>query len=269
MKNVRIYKDDIRIHMLRSLFFTDSVIVFVGTGIIAALLYVVFHYVLHFFSWGYFISALIVSVIFFITFITQRVDNQPFYKILPRALKFKTSTKEQRYSQLEPYFTDFSIKDNYIIRDNSVVTMYRIEPYDVALLNEQDREHFFVKLKQVVHLLPTEAQFIVRKEQAQESDYSSHFFSLYDSSSRSREKLIHKYIEELTSLIRSNSFTTTRHYVAFSVQCAPEKPQGLLNGLHKLNDMGMRFATSVAMCNIDIRALYGYELERFVKDTLR
>ena len=31
--------------------------------------------------------------------------------------------------------------------------LYEVEPFDIALLNDQDREHFFVKLKQMIHVL--------------------------------------------------------------------------------------------------------------------
>ncbi len=54
MKSVRIYKDDIRVHILRSLFFTDSVLVVSGTVFMALILYLVFHYILHIFQLSYF-----------------------------------------------------------------------------------------------------------------------------------------------------------------------------------------------------------------------
>lgn len=269
MRSVRIYKDDIRTHILRSLFFTDTVLVLAGVITISVLVYLVFNNLLHFFNWGYYISALIVTNVFFITFITQRVDNQAIYKVIPRAVKYKLGKKDQRYKDLEPYFVDFSIQDNLILKDSSIVGMYEIEPFDVALLNEQDREHFFVKLKQAIHTLPSQVQLIVRKENAKSKDYSPHFFSLYDSANKKREPLISQYIEDLTNLVNANNFMITKHYAVFSVPCNTLKVNTLVQGVKKLNDLGMRFASALGAANITVRPLENVELKAFAQGTLR
>lgn len=269
MKSVRIYKDDIRTHILRSLFFTDTALVVIGSMIIGSVLYFFFEYVLHMFTWGYFISSLFVGVLSFILFITQRIDNQPIFKVVPRALRFNTSKKNQRFSDLEDYFVNFTIKDNLIMRDNSIIGVYEIEPFDVALLNEQDREHFYVKVKQAIHVLPSQIQFIVKKDAAKASDYSPHFFSLFDSSSKKREPLINQYIEDLTKLVEENHFMMTRHFAVLSTPCNPQKPQNLVQGVKRLNDSGMRFAQSLALSNIAVRALENEELKHFMRETLR
>ncbi len=269
MKSVRIYKDDIRVHILRSLFFTDTVLVVISAVLITGGVYFFFHSILHYFNWGYFVSALIVTVTFFVAFITQKVDNQPISHVLPRAFSFHSKGKQKRYPELEDYFVDFSIQDNLIIRRHSIVRMYEIEPFDVALLNEQDRENFFVKLKQSLHTLPSSVQFIVRKERAKTKDYSKHFFSLYNSSSKKREPLIARYIEDLSNLIDSEQFLITRHYAAFSVSCNSIKPNEKVTAIKKLDDMGIRFASALSLCHIHIRSLENEELIAFTKSTLR
>ncbi len=269
MKNVRIYKDDIRVHILRSLFFTDTVLVVLGSLIITTTLYLFFHYVLHFFNWGYFISSAIVTVIFFVTFITQRIDNQPIYKIALRATTLKTTKKQRRYRELEPYFVDFTIQDNHIIRKGSIIRMYAVESFDVALLNDQDREHFFVKLKQAIHTLPSQVQFIVRKEKVTSNDYSKHFFSLYDASNKKREPLIAQYTHDLKNLLEEETFFITRHYAVFSVSCDTAKPYVKIEAMKKLNDIGMRFASALSQCNISVRPLENTELMEFSQSTLR
>lgn len=269
MRSVRIYKDDIREHVLRSLFFTDTVLAGGGALIIAVIWFLLFHFVLHFFSWGYFGTAVLVSEIFFIGFITQKVDNQPIYKIVPRSLKFKTNKKEHRHSDLEPYFVDFEIQDNLIMRKNAIVKMYEVEPFDIALLNDQDREHFFVKLKQMIHVLPSQVQFIVRKEKAVVEDYSKHFFSLYNDSNTKREPLINQYINDLSSLVKNNSFVTMRHYAVFSVSCDTKKPHEKIKAIKKLSDLGIRFASPLSACNISVRPLIDDQLLHIAQTTLR
>ena len=269
MKSVRIYKDDIRVHVLRSLFFTDTVIALLGALGIGGILYFIFHYVLHSFSLGHFFSALLLTEIAFFALITQKVDNQAIYKIVPRGLTFKNNKKEFRYKDLDSYFTNFSIQDNLLIRKNSIVRIYRVDPFDIALLNNQDREHFFVKLKQMIHVLPSQVQFIVQKEGATTEDYSQHFFSLYDQANAKRETLIASYINELSEFIENHQLLLTRHYAVFSVSCNPNKTDEKVKAIKKLNDIGIRFASSLASCNIQTQVLDNEELISFAQDTLR
>lgn len=269
MKSVRIYKDDIRQHILRSLFFTDNTLFVSGGIIIAVALYISLNYIAHFFSWNIYIALLIVLEIAFIGFITQKVDNQPIYKVIPRGLMFKKSKKKYRQKELESYFIDFTIQDNLIIRKDRLVKILEVEPFDISLLNEQDREHFFMKMKQVIHILPAQIQLIVRKDTAKSADYSKHLFSLYDTSNTKRESLIADYAKDLSTLISDGNFSITRHYAVFSVPCNPMKQHEKIQAIRKLNDMAMRFASALSSCNISVRPLVNEELISFTKETLR
>ncbi len=269
MKSVRIYKDDIRQHILRSLFFTDNTLFISGGVILAITLYICLKYIAHVFSWNIYIASLIVLEIAFIGFITQKVDNQPIYKVIPRGFMFKRSKKKQRQKELESYFVDFAIQDNLIIRKDSIIQMLEVEPFDISLLNDQDREHFFLKLKQVIHILPSQVQFIVKKEKAKVEDYSKHIFSLYANSNERRESLIAEYTQNLSTLISETNFMSTHHYAAFSVSCNPSRQYEKINAIKKLQDMSMRFASALASCNITARPLQGEELINFARNTLR
>ncbi len=269
MRSVRIYKDDIRIHILRSLFFTDTVLITSSAVVIAGLVYLFFHSVLGFFNWGYFISSVFVADIFFVGLITQKIDNQPIFKIIPRAVTFKASNKERRYMNIDPYFTNFSIQDNLIIRPQSVIRIFEIEPFDIALLNDQDREHFYAKLKQALHVLPAQVQFIVKKEKAASSNYSKHFFSLYKGSNKKRESLISKYIQDISKLVDSENFFITKYYGVLSISCNTDSFNEKVQGIKKLSDVSLRFAGALSICNINVRPLDNIELIQFAKETLR
>ncbi len=269
MKSVRIYKDDIRQHILRSMFFTDNTLFISGGVVIAVSLYISLTYIAHLFSWNIYIALLIILEIAFIGFITQKVDNQPIYKMIPRGILFRRSKKQHRQKELESYFVDFTIQDNLIIRKNSMVQLLEVEPFDISLLNDQDREHFFLKLKQMIHVLPSQVQFIVRKEKAKVEDYSKHIFSLYAHSNNKRESLIAEYTSNLSTLIHESNFMATRHYAVFSVSCNSSKQQEKIQAIKKLTDMSMRFASALASCNISVRSLENEELINFAKNTLR
>lgn len=269
MRNVRIYKDDIRQHILRSLFFTDTVLFVTGGLCIALILYLFLTYVAGYFSWDIYLTSLIVGEITFVAFITHKIDNQAIYKVMPRGVTYKTSKKELRQKEIESYFVDFSIQDNLIIRKNSIIKMYEVDPFDIALLNDQDREHFFMKLKQTIHILPSQVQFIVRKERTKMADYSKHLFSLYKSSNDKRESLIAQYSKDLSSLIDTTKFVSTHHYAVFSVPLSGSKSENKVNAIKKLNDLGVRFASSLTSCNISVRQLDNNELIEFAQTTLR
>ncbi len=269
MKNIRIYKDDIRVNVLRSLFFTDTILAMTGALFVGGTWYFLFRNFFHIMPIEYFVSILIVLEIFFLGFITQKIDNQPIYKIIPRALMFKGGQKEFRQRDLESYFVDFSVQDNHIYRKNSIIRMLLVEPFDIALLNDQDRENFFIKLKQTIHVLPSQMQFIVRKEKTLIKDYSQHFFSLYDHSNSKREMLINAYINDLSQLIESHEFMTPRHYAVFSVSCTTAKLSDRVKAIKKLNDVEMSFAGALSACNIQARSLTSNELINFSEFTLR
>ncbi len=90
MKKVRIYKDNIREHILRSLLFTDTVIFIGGAAIIAILIYVLYGKVAPKFDWGIFISITLVTEILFLGAITFKIDNQPIFKLIPRIYLVET-----------------------------------------------------------------------------------------------------------------------------------------------------------------------------------
>ncbi len=269
MKSVRIYKDNIREHVLRSLFFTDTAIAIGGAIVIAAVVFVIFKYFLHFFDWGYYGLTVLTCEVFFIGLVTQKLDNQPIYKIVPRGLKHSVSKKNLRHADIDSYFTDFAIQDNLIVRKNSIISMLAVEPYDIALLNDQDREHFFVKIKQMIHVLPSGVQFIIRKERATMEEYSKHVSSLYKDANTKREPLIHNYLKDLSDLISNHSFVTMRHYAVFSVSCDSKKANEKVKAIKKLSDMSIRFASALSACNITATPLTNNELLHVATTTLR
>ena len=269
MKNVRIYKDDIRTHILRSLFFTDTALIIIGCTLISIVTYLVFIYALKIFNWNYYLSAIFVLTISFIAFITQKIDNQPIYKIATRAIDLKRRKKELRYKDLDGYFTDFYIQDGYIIRNKNIIKICEIEPFDIALLNDQDRERFFVKLKQAIHSFPSEIQIIVTKRKARSADYSSHIFSLYKNSHTEKEMVIKQYAEELSEMVELNSFTITKHYAVLSVSCNTTNSFSKVEGLKKLEDISNRFISNLYMCGISTCSLEKNNLITFFKEQLR
>lgn len=269
MRKARIYKDNIREHILRSLLFTDAAIFIFGAIILAAGIYLIFWKVLHYFDWGQFIASVFFTEVIFMIVITIKVDRQPAFKVLPRLIKHLLTSQKQRYAQLDKYYTDFKIQDSTVVRRKSIIRIYEIEPFDIALLNSQERENFYRNIKQVIHVLPSQLQLIVRRDKAKPADYSKHFFSLYGVSNKSREGFINKYIEGFTWMIEQGNFLVVRYYAVLSTYANTNKVADFVKANSKLDEIEQRFLSTLTMCGVQAQQLGNKELIRFYQSTLR
>ncbi len=269
MRAVQIYKDNLREHILRSLFFGDKVL-FIGGGIIlAGFVFIVFQLVFHSFQTGPFLMVVFVVELCFLIAATLQIDHQPVYKLIPRAVTFSTGKKHYSETQLQPTTSDFRIVDNYIERKKNLIAVYEVEPFDIALLNDDDRELFYQRIKLLLHTLPGKVQIIVRKETALSGDYQKHFFSLYNNALENREGLIGNYITDLTSLLATERFLVMKYYAVFSTSLASTKEHALVQASKRLFDMGTRLSSSLAPSQISTRQLEKEELVAFCKAQLR
>lgn len=269
MRTIRVYKDNVREHIFRSLFFTNSVIFF-GIGIIlAVLIFVLYKFVLQNFEYGFYISTIFIVELLYALIATIRIDNQPIHKIIPRAISHSTGKKHYAMKELDSSTSDFKIIDNYILRKKRLIVVYEIRPFDIALLNEEDRVQFYNKIKTMLHTLPSKVQLIVRKEIAKPSDYQEHFFSLYKDAEPEREQLIENYVNDITHLLDLEKFQMVKYYAVFSTQLTSTKDEAFVHACNRLYDMGTRFSGSLELAHIGIRQLRKDELVTFFQSQFR
>ncbi len=263
MKSVRIYKDNLREHILRSLFLTDTVL-FVGVGIIIAITqFVFFKFVVHFFQTGVYLMSVLIAELLFALVATLRVENQPLYILLPRAFLFLFTKKQYRADELESSTADFNVQGNYIIRHKTLIAVYEIEPFDIALLNEEDKEQFYQHIKMALHTLSKQIQLIVRKETARISDYHKHFFSIYKDADPKREELITQYIDDISQLIATGKLQIVKYYAVFSTHLPSQKEVNMVMAARRLQDTSLRFSTTLQGTNITMQQLEHLELVAF------
>src|SRR6266480_4909145 len=98
--SVRIYKDNLRQPVFRTLIFTDFVIFTLIGAAIAGLTYFLFSITFHPFNWLSYLFMLGILEPAFIVIVTLPVDKQPIYKILSRGLLFVFTKHQFRGSQL-------------------------------------------------------------------------------------------------------------------------------------------------------------------------
>jgi len=269
MRTIRVYKDNVREHILRSLFFTDTVL-FVGIGLILAVVIFIFYkFVLHTFQYGLYISTVFMVELLYALVATLKIDSQPIYKIIPRAITYQTSKKQFAMKELDTSTADFKIVDNYIQRKKRLIAVYEIHPFDIALLNEEDREQFYFKIKTMLHTLPGKVQLLVRKEIAKPSDYQDHFFSLYKDAEPKRERLIESYVNDITKLLDLGKFQMVKYYAVFSTPFSSAKEEDFVEACKRLYDMGTRFSSGLELAHITIRQLKNEELVTYFQSQFR
>lgn len=269
MRTVRVYKDNMREHIFRSLFFTDTVI-FLGIGLSLAVgIFILYKFVLHQFYYGLYFSTVFIAELFYGILATVKIENQSIYKVIPRAIVHKSSKKQYAMKELDKTTSDFSITDNYIKRKKRLIAVYEIRPFDIALLNEEDREQFYNKIKTTLHTLPGKVQLIVRKEIAKPADYQEHFFSIYKDSLPNRENLIDNYVHDITNLLSIGKFQMVKYYAVFSTPILSTKEDEYVLACKRLYDMGIRFSNGLELAQITARQLSKEELVDYFQSQFR
>jgi len=269
MRTVRVYKDNMREHIFRSLFFTDTVI-FLGIGLFLAIgIFILYKFVLNEFYYGLYFSTVFVAELFYAILATVKIENQSIYKVIPRAISHHASKKQYAQKELDKTTSDFAITDNYIKRKKRLIAVYEIRPFEIALLNEEDREQFYNKIKTTLHTLPGKVQLIVRKEIAKPSDYQEHFFSIYKDSLPNREHLIDNYVNDITNLLSIGKFQMVKYYAIFSTPLLSTKEEEFVKAAKRLYDMGIRFSGGLELAQITAKQLTKEELISYFQSQFR
>jgi hypothetical protein len=265
MRSVRIYKDNLREHILKSLFFPDQTILAVGGLAVALAFFLIYKFLLRQSQVGSFLMILFGIEAFYAVFITAPIDNQPVYTLIIKIARAAFSKKTFTREELAEDLANFKVVGNYLERNKNLISIFEIEPFDVALLNDEEREQFYAKLKMALHSISSRVQIIARKEIAQVSDYHKHFFSLYSQALTTREDLIKGYITDLSTIIKSNRLFMVRYYLIFSTPLPTKKAQDFAEASSRLFDMSARFTSAIGGAHISPHQLTHETLVDFIK----
>lgn len=164
---------------------------------------------------------------------------------------------------------DFKIVDNLIFFKRRISAVFKVEPFDVALLSEQDRGVFYSKIRQALNVLSAKIQIIAIKERAKITDYSQHFNYILSKAEPTREKIIKEYVKELTELVENENILILKYYIVFSRNINTSKPTQVIEGIKKLEDVVKRFTSTLYQANVKTSQLADEHLINFVKKQLR
>ncbi len=269
MRSVQVYKDNLREHIFRTMFFTDTVL-FVGFGIMLAMVVILFYQiVLHVSEFGIIVSTIFLIELFYAVIATLKIDKQPLYKIIPRAMTYSVSQKQFTHKELKRTTGDFTIVGDYIIRNKKLIAIFEIKPFDIALLNDEERNRYYSHIKTMLHTLPGKVQLISRKEKASVEDYHDHFFSLYDTANNKLNWLIEQYIKDLSNIVDLNEFQIMKYYAVFSTPLVDRKDKQFALAAQRLTDMGTRFSTALSQERIYTVQLTYQQLKDYFKKQFR
>ncbi|MBA3723510.1 MAG: hypothetical protein H0W89_01290 [Candidatus Levybacteria bacterium] len=269
MRTIRVYKDNLREHIFRTMFFTDTVIFFMGGLAIALSVFMFYKFVLNINHVGLVISTIFLLELFYALVATLKIDHQPLYKVIPRAVNFSFSKKHFSMNELTKTTGDFKIVGNYIIRKKKLIAVYEIRPFDIALLNNEERDRYYHHIKTMLHTLPMRVQLISRKETAKVEDYHEHFYSLYETANEKVNWLMENYIKEISSLIEDNNFQLMKYYAVFSTPLLGNSDRNFTEAAQKLEDMERRFSSGLALERIQTLQLKDKQLVAYFQSQFR
>ncbi len=265
--NIRIYKDNIRENIFRSLLFTDFVLFALGGFFLAIILWYIFQIFFRSINIVYYISVTVFIEIIFFSTLSLHIDNQPIYKIIARAIPFFLKNKQFRGNTLQAHFSDLYIQDDRIIRRKSVNQLFEITPYDISAINNNEREQFFTNLKQALHMLPSQLQVLVQKEVAKPKDFTDHFLSIYKTVKKGdtvRENLINQYQNDFEDFITSQQILTIKQYGVLSASADTTNPKAKIIAIGKTTDMFERLKSALETCKVTIKQLSQHEISALI-----
>ncbi len=164
---------------------------------------------------------------------------------------------------------DFKIIDNLIISKDSISAIFEIEPFDIALLSEQDRATFYQKICQAINVIAGQVQILAIKEKAKICDYSQHLNYVLSKAESKKERLIKKYTKELTKIVKNGNILILKYYLIFSVANDISNSVHVIEGINKLENKIERFTDVLFQAGIEVSQLVDDYLIKFVKKQLR
>jgi hypothetical protein len=266
MREVRVYKDNMREHIFRTLFLTDTVIFF-GFGIFLAFGMIFFlRILLHMTNMSLTIASILLLEVIYALIATATIDHQPLFKLIPRIITYGFSTKIHTKQHLLKTTGDFTIIGDYVKRQQKLITILQIHPYDISLVNDDERNRYYSHMKTMLHTLPGSVQFLSQKRIAKSTDYHEHFFSLFSNEHKKNSWLLKTYIRELSDLIDNNTLQLMHYYIVLSAPLITDNDTAFTNAVNRLSNMEKRVGSALSLEQIQITQLTHKELVDYFQE---
>lgn len=166
----------------------------------------------------------------------------------------------------------FKITDGLIVNDTFISAIYEVDSADITIMSEEQKDIFFGKLKEALHVLNGRIQIITDNAKASVSDFVDHFdYNLKQASciSPELEKQAKTYNQELAIEIQRGRTIVTKYYIVFRQNTDTKNSKRFKRSHEKLNDDIIAFTRGLRLAGIDVNQLVDDELISFLKRKLR
>ncbi len=214
-----------------------------------------------------------VSIVCWMT-LSYEFDRQPAYTLLIPYLRYLfTTKKEPRIADV-----DFDLVDNLLVFKEKVVTVFKLEPVDIMLLSEQDRQIFikniqtFLNNQRGIH-----TQILMRNRGAEQSDYIKHFdhittqqVSLHSKEMADfREDKLAGYIKDMQALLSKNIVPIRDYFILFEIKGNTSTSRKTIKLISELQELTDRIASLLDHAKVRTSQLVEEDLEEFLQSFIR
>jgi hypothetical protein len=206
--------------------------------------------------------------------LSTEIDRQPAYTLVVPFIKYFFSAKTQE-SLAE---LDFDLIDNVLIFKDRLVAIFKLEPIDIMLLSEQDRQIFtndiqaFLNNQRGIH-----TQIITRNRGASQSDYLNHFQDITNQTvninnlemNELRDSKLAGYIQDMNKLLATNIVPIRDYYFLVEQKGDNSISKQSIENLQKLEQQSNRICILLNQAKIETKHLKDKELETFLTQFIR
>jgi hypothetical protein len=206
--------------------------------------------------------------------LSHEVDRQPAYTLILPYLQFMFNSK--KLTKLKEI--NFDVVDNLLIFKERIVVVFKLEPVDIMLLSEQDRQIFiksiqnFLNNQRGIHI-----QILMRNRGADQSDYMKHFnnitsqqVSLHSKEMGNlRENKLAGYVEDMQVLLSKNIVPIRDYFILFEIKGNTSTSRKTIELIRKLEELSERMGNLLDQSKIRTNQLRDEKLEEFLQSFIR
>jgi hypothetical protein len=139
---------------------------------------------------------------------------------------------------------EFTLQDNFVVTNHSIIAVFSLEPIDVILLPESEQQAFEADIHRTLNNLGNEEiQLIMRTRNAEPKDMDRHFRDIANQDTKYLSKAMQNkaielrvsYVSEIKNLLVNNMIPIREYYIIFKELVDTKNNQRLVEAVKKLD----------------------------------
>ena len=222
------------------------------------------------------IRIVFVSVVGFCAylFMSIEMEGQKLYSLVPKFFGFVHQPKKLEALRE----AEFVLVNDSIVMKDRLISVYKIEPIDYLLLDEDEKDTFTANIQAYLNnLRENQVQLLVRNRTATEEDYLKHFDSVdyqeVDFASKKteerREKHLRGYKEQLKNLLQNGLIPIRQYFILIKVDCETTDKKMINKKMKELGDISDRITRNLSRADVESEKLGDKDLDQFCRNYFR